>query len=100
VKRLVTAAILAFAAFWGTAALAQVYGTNDDPYQQNPFASNMTVPEPASAPPSPAGSSSDSVTNAPAPPPQDSGKTQQTVATTGSSSDSVTNAPAKKQPPP
>jgi hypothetical protein len=87
VKSLVAAAILVLAAYPG-AALGQVYGTNDDPYQQNPFASNMTLPEPAPAAPA-----------TPTPPP-DPGKTQQAAAATASSSDSATNAPPKKPPQP
>ena len=38
-------------------AWAQVYGADDDPYSQNPFASNMTVPDPTPAPASPAATS-------------------------------------------
>ena len=44
-KNLAAAAILAFAAS-GSSALGQVYGGEDDPYQQNPFASNSYVPPP------------------------------------------------------
>jgi hypothetical protein len=43
-KSLVTTAILALAALWTSAALGQVYGGEDDPYQQSPFASNSYVP--------------------------------------------------------
>jgi hypothetical protein len=78
-KRLVTAAILALAASWSSAALAQVYGGEDDPYQQNPFASNIYVP--------PTPDAATTATPAPTPPslpPQDAGKTQQqTAASTG-----------------
>ena len=82
-KRLVTAAILTLAAGSASAALAQVYGGEDDPYQQNPFASNIYVPPTpdAAAPATPAAAT-------PATPPPEPNKTQ-----TAASTDS---APAKK----
>ena len=48
-KLLLPAFLLLFAAM---PAKAQVYGADDDPYSQNPFASNMTVPDttPAATP--------------------------------------------------
>jgi len=71
-KRLFTMAILTLAVS-GAGALAQVYGTNDNPYEVNPYASNMVI-EPAPTPtPAPAAQT-------PAPAPQDSGKAQQTAA--------------------
>jgi hypothetical protein len=66
---LIAVAILAFA---GTAQ-AQVYGTNDNPYELNPFASNMVVPQdPAPANPP--------QTAAPAAAPQQQSTQQQTAA--------------------
>jgi hypothetical protein len=75
-KSLVTTAILALAALWTTAALGQVYGGEDDPYQQSPFASNSYVPP---APPdAPAATATAApVTAAPVTPPPESGKAQQ-----------------------
>jgi hypothetical protein len=71
-KNLAAAAILAFAAS-GSSALGQVYGGEDDPYQQNPYASNSYVPPPPepAAPPAPAPSSTAAATpqqNAATPP--------------------------------
>jgi hypothetical protein len=92
-KSLVTTAILALAALWTTAALGQVYGGEDDPYQQSPFASNSYVPP--SPPDAPATTATAApvtaapVTAAPVTPPPESGKAQQAAA----SSD---GAPAKK----
>jgi hypothetical protein len=84
-KILVTAAILTLA-LGSTAALAQVYGGEDDPYQQNPFASNVYVP------PAPDAAAATPAPSAPAPatttPAQNTGKTQQTTA-------SSANPPAK-----
>ncbi len=66
----------------GNTASAQVYGTNDNPYEVNPFASNMVVPQdmtpaPATAP----GPSTPSPTpSAAAAAPQDPAPQQQTAA--------------------
>jgi hypothetical protein len=85
-KSLVTTAILALAALWTSAALGQVYGGEDDPYQQSPFASNSYVPP--TPPDLPATTATAApVTAAPAPP--ESGKAQQAAA-------SPDGAPAKK----
>lgn len=76
-KILVTAAILTLA-LGSTAALAQVYGGEDDPYQQNPFASNVYVPPAPDAAAAPAPSAPAPVTTTPA---QNTDKTQQSSAT-------------------
>jgi len=74
-KSLIAAAILALAAT-ACPVYAQVYGTNDNPYEVNPFASNMVVPqEPA---PSPGAASPAAPTSAPQQ--SDSGRAQQTAA--------------------
>jgi hypothetical protein len=79
-KSLVTGFVLALTAIWATAASAQVYGADDDPYSQNPFASNMSLPDTSQT-----GGSSASQTPAPQPaqPPQDTSQTQQTAASSG-----------------
>ena len=90
-QSLVTAAILTLA-LWSNAALAQVYGGEDDPYQQSPFASNSYVPPPQETP---LPASVAPATVAPATPaattPTDAGKTQQAAAS-GSDQDAKTNA--------
>ena len=83
-QSLVTAAILTLA-LWSNAALAQVYGGEDDPYQQNPFASNTYVP------PAPDAAAAAATTNAPptalSTPAQNTDKTRQTAASSPSPPD-------------
>jgi hypothetical protein len=79
------AAISIVLAALGGPASAQVYGTNDNPYEVNPFASNMVVPQdmtpaPAASPGSGTPSTSPS---AAAPQQQDSSPQQQTAAAGG-----------------
>ena len=74
-RRLVLTAILALTAAC-TSASAQVYGTNDNPYETNPFASNMVV-DPTPSPPANAAATPPA---AQAQTPQDSGKSQQQTA--------------------
>ena len=78
-KSLVTGAVLALTALLPMAASAQVYGADDDPYSQNPFASNMSLPDTSQT-----GGSSGTATPQPAQPPAqaqpDTSQTQQQTA--------------------
>jgi hypothetical protein len=89
-QSLVTAAILTLA-LWSNAALAQVYGGEDDPYQQNPFASNTYVP------PTPDANAATPASNTPATatttPAQSTDKTQQTTASSAKPPDKSPTQP-------
>jgi hypothetical protein len=77
--------LLAIAALFAVtgSAQAQVYGTNDNPYEVNPFASNMVVPpDPTATPAAPPATSSPVTTPAV---PQQQNAPQQTGATASNS---------------
>ena len=82
-KHSIATAILFLAVGLPSVSFAQVYGGDDDPYSQNPYASNFTVPDPgANQPSNTTGPADASAANAaPANPQQpDSGKAQQTAS--------------------
>jgi hypothetical protein len=88
-KCLFTAAIMMLAA--SLSASAQVYGTNDNPYDANPFASNMVVPQDSAPAPAAAAASEPAAQ-------QDSSRTQQQAAASTPSPGAKQDTKKEKQP--